>query len=680
MSNRYWSTSVRVLAAIAAIAAVTGIGFPGRAGSTAIDLADLDRGCSACRDFYQFATGGWRARHPIPPAFGMWGRDLQLAEQTRDKLHGILDAAAANPESGDADWRRIGLFYRSCMDTSAIEASGTAPIDDDLAAIGAVADSSDLADVAARINLQGAGALFTLSGQPDLTRSDRITAEIDQAGLGLPERDYYLRSDDGSRRIRAAYEAHIATQFRNLGEDAASAAHQAAAVVAIESRLARSSVALADLRDPKTLHHPMTPGDLQKLAPGIDWPRYFRASGAPAVARLNVSEPQFFSELSRTLGAVPLADWKAYLRWHVVLGSSSSLPARFEAAAFSFYGTTLRGRKEQAPRWKRCAGATNRLLGNALGKEYVKRFFSPAARAQAQTLIDGLTAVLREDLANLAWMSPQTRARALRKLAAVHRKIGFPAVWRDDRDLVISARPYGFNARAARSFENRRNLDKIGGAVDRDEWFVSAATVNAYYDAQNNDIIFPAGFLQPPFFDPAGDPAANYGLAGATIGHELIHAFDDQGRHFDGAGNLVDWWSGRDAAEFDRRTQCLVDQADAYVAIDGLHLHGRLVVGEAAADLGGLRLAYRAFERTLAGKRRVRVDGFTPEQRFFLAFAGGWATSATPETTRLMVQSNPHPPAAFRVDATLANMPEFSAAFACSARDQMVAAKRCRVW
>ena len=683
--NTLWSWSVRTAAALALVALVWGLGIlPGRAqgrDQNAVDLnAALDPSCPACRDFYQFATGGWRRRNPVPPAYSSWSHDNVIAERTRTLLRGILEEAEKHPDDGDPDTRRLGLFYKSCIDSAGIAAAGTRPLQDELVAIDGITDRAGVVASAARINAQGGNALLQFSSAQDLRDSTRVVGELDQGGLGLPDRDYYLRGDPKSQALLRTYRRHVALQFRNSGDEPEEAAREAAAVVALETRLAKEQLSNVQVRDPKTLDHPTTMAALQQLAPRIDWEGYFRDVDAPPMSRLNVGMPGYIRSLSRELPRTPLSDWKTYLRWQLVAANASALPARFERAAFEFYGGALRGRKQQLPRWKRCVAATDMALGDALGRAYVKLAFPPESKARALALTDNLQATLRGDLATKAWMSQPTRTRAVHKLDLLLKKIGYPNHWRDYSAMHIEDAPYAANAAESRRFEVARQLAKIGRPVDREEWQMTAATVNAYYNPQLNEIVFPAAVLQPPYFNLTDDDAVNYGEAGAIIGHEMTHGFDDEGRQFDGEGNLRNWWTPADGQAWDRRTKCIADQASRYVAIDNLHLNGRLVVGEATADLGGLVIAYRAFERAQAGKPRRTLGGFTPEQRFFIAYANSWATSYTPQTVRYLVQADPHPVAAYRVNGTLADMAEFTAAFHCTVRDPMTPSQRCSVW
>lgn len=679
--NTLWSWSVRAAAAFALVASVAGVGIlPGHAQGRDLDRADLDLSCPACRDFYQFATGGWRKRNPVPPAYSSWSHDNVIAERTRTILRGILEEAEKHVDDGDADTRQIGLFYKSCIDTAAIAIAGTRPIQDELVAIDGITDRAGVVASAARINAEGGNALLQFSSAQDLRESTRVIGELDQGGLGLPDRDYYLRSDQKSQALLRTYQRHIAAQLSNLGDEPEEAAGEAATVVALETRLAREQLSNIQVRDPKALDHPTTMAALRQLAPAIEWSDYFRDVEAPPMRRLNVGMPAYVRALSRELERAPLSDWKTYLRWQLVAVNATALPSRFEETAFAFYGRALRGQKQQLPRWKRCVAATDMALGEALGRAYVKVAFSPESKARALALTDNLQATLRSDLATKAWMSPTTRAHAVRKLDLLLKKIGYPNHWRDYSAMHIEEAPYAANASESRRFEVARQLAKIGRPVDRGEWQMTAATVNAYYNPQLNEIVFPAAVLQPPYFNLAADDAVNYGEAGGIIGHEMTHGFDDEGRQFDGEGNLRDWWTPTDSQAWDRRTQCIIDQADRFVAIDNLHLNGKLVVGEATADLGGLVIAYRAFERAQAGKARRTIGGFSPEQRFFIAYAESWATNYTPQTIRYLVQADPHPLAAYRVDGTLADMPEFADAFHCTARDAMVPAQRCSVW
>ncbi|MGZ7080780.1 MAG: M13 family metallopeptidase, partial [Thermoanaerobaculia bacterium] len=515
--------------------------------------------------------------------------------------------------------------------------------------------------------------LFVFGSSSDLHDPNQDMAELHQGGRGLPERSYYFEQDEKSKGIRDAYVAHVAALLRLGGEDEARASRDAQSAMKIETALAQGSMSRAELRNPDAVDHPMSREELRALAPHFDWDDYFRVMGAPEFTRINVSQPEFVRAIDRQIESTDVDEWKGYLRWRVLTAVADQLPGALEAEDFAFYGKTLAGRQENYPRWRRCVDAADGALGDALGRLYVARAFPPSAKAHAQQMIDNLIAALRSDIAELQWMSPATREKAAEKLARYKIEIGYPSRWRDYGALDVADAPYVTNAMAASSFEIHRTIAKIGKLRDKTEWEMNPHEVNAYNSPTLNSITFPAGILQPPFFDPNGDDGYNYGGMGAVIGHEIIHGFDDEGRRFDALGNLHDWWQPDDSKQFDRRASCVSNQFSSYVVGD-VHVNGNLVLGESIADLGGLKIAYAAYQRSLASKGRAVVDGFTPEQRFFLGWARIWATSATPESERLQTTANEHPVSRFRVNGPMSNMPEFAAAFQCAAGTSMVRA------
>ncbi|HEV7797440.1 MAG TPA: M13 family metallopeptidase, partial [Pyrinomonadaceae bacterium] len=509
-----------------------------------------------------------------------------------------------------------------------------------------------------------------------------VTADIDQGGLGLPDRDYYTKTDEKSKKIKDEYVKHVAKMFELLGDDAAKAASEAQTVVALETKLAEASMTRVERREPANVYHRMTVAQLHELAPGFDWSGYFQKIGVPPKTDVNVESPEFFKAMNQQLASAPIADWQTYLRWHLINSNAAALSSKFVDEDFNFKGKTLQGSKENLPRWKRCVGGTDRVLGEALGEVYVKTAFPPAAKARALEMVRNLEAALKTDITTLGWMSEPTRKQAIVKLDAFLNKIGYPDKWRDYSSLQVDRGSYVNNRFRANAFGKRRELNKIGKPVDKTEWGMSPPTVNAYYNPQINEIVFPAGILQPPFFDAEADDAFNYGGMGSVIGHEMTHGFDDEGRQFDSTGNLANWWSDVDLKAFTERAQCVIDQFSSFEVEKGLNENGKLVAGESIADLGGLVVAYAAFQKAMEGKPRVVIDGFTPEQRFFLGYARGWATNTRPEFARLLVNIDPHPLAKFRVNGPLANMPQFAAAFQCKTGDAMTRdeTRRCQIW
>ncbi len=653
----------------------------GAPAAAALDRANIDPTCKACDDFYQYATGGWSKHTAMPAGHPRWGSFDELAQRNRDELHVILEDAAKNTSApAGSDEQKLGSFYRSCMDEAAVESAGTAPLAPLLSGIAAVADEPALVRELAALQHAGVDGGLPLGSRADTKDSARQIASLGFGGLGLPDRDYYLGDDERSKTIRAAFRDYVATQLRNLGDDAAAAGSEADGVLALETALAQATPRRADLRDPYKLYNPTSLAQLSALAPHLSAPAYFSALGAPAFATVNVSVPAYVKAYDAQLAATPLATWKAYLRYRVADAYAAVLPKRFDEASFGFRSGTLLGVKEQLPRWQRCTTLTDASLRDVLGKVYVARAFSPAAKGRALALVSNLQGVLRDDIHSLSWMSPPTRTRAVAKLDAFTKKIGYPDRWEDYSTLAVGGGAPARNLLAVRAWNDARTLARIGTPTDRARWGMTPPTVNAYYNPSNNEIVFPAGILQPPFFNAAADDAVNYGAVGAVIGHEMTHGFDDQGRQFDPRGNLSDWWTPADAAAFKGRAQCIVDEFSGFEPAPGTHLQGSLVQGEAIADLGGLTIAYKAFERTAQFKAHQLIDGYTPEQRFFLAYAQVWRSMATEGYIRQLAATDPHPFDKYRVIGTLSNMPEFRHAFACAATDAMVRPNRCQIW
>ena len=651
------------------------------ANAPAIDTSNLDPTCKPCDDFYQFATGGWTKRTTLPTGHARWGGFDELAERNRDELHTILEAAAkvTNAPAG-SDTQKLGSFYRACMDTDAIEKAGTAPLAPLFAAIGAAHDVPSLVTAIATLQRDGVNAGVPFGARPDTKDSSKQIAAIAFGGLGLPDRDYYFNEGERAATIRTAYKTYVTTQFQNLGDDAAKAATEADAVIALETALAKATPKRADLRDPYKLYNPTPVDKLAALAPHVPWKTFFAAYGPPAFTTVNVSVPAYMTAYDEQLAATPVDTWKTYLRFHTVDTYAGTLPKRFEDASHAFRSGVLLGTKEQLPRWQRCTSSTDAALRDVLGKAYVAAAFPTAAKTRAQQLVDNLQSVLHDDIGTLAWMSAPTKTRAREKLAAFTKKIGYPDKWEDFSALQVGTGPFASDVLAVREWNNARTIARIGTPTDRARWGMTPPTVNAYYNPSNNEIVFPAGILSPPFFNATADDAVNYGAIGAVIGHEMTHGFDDQGRQYDPKGNLNDWWQPADAAAFKTKAQCIVDEYEAFEPAPGQHENGRLVQGEAVADLGGLTIAYKAFERTPQAKAHKVIDGYTPEQRFFLAYAQVWRSIATEGYIRQIAATNEHPWDKYRVLGTLSNMPEFQAAFKCAATDKMVRKDRCQIW
>ncbi|HEX7149911.1 MAG TPA: M13 family metallopeptidase [Thermoanaerobaculia bacterium] len=639
-------------------------------GPHGFDLAQLDRTISPCDDFYQYATGGWRKANPLKSTYSRFGRFEEVAERNRTTLRAILEEAKPGTQLGD--------FWSSCMNEASIEQQGLAPIRDDLARIDAI---SSRAAVVAEVHRQqrlGLSPLFRLSAQNDYRKSDQIIAAIFQAGLGLPDRDYYLRDDE--RFATTRYVEHIEQLFTLAG--VATARADAERVLNLETQLARASMARVDQRNPENVYHLTAVSELASTAPAFRWPELFTAAGLRDLRMLNVAQPEFFVAANRLLEEAPLETWKAYLRWQLLDAVAPALSTPFVQQDFAFRGQTLSGQQEIQPRWQRCVRAADTHIGQLLGQEYVRRNFTPEAKAKMNELIDNLIAALREGIPALQWMGEATKAEATRKLDAFKRRIGYPETWIDYSTLQLGD-SYAENFLAARRFAFERSMSRVGKPDDPNEWgFFTPATVNAGYNPTRNDITFPAGILQPPFYDPNADDAYNYGGIGTVIGHEMTHGFDDQGAKFDAAGNLRNWWSAEDLRNFQSRAECIANQYSEFVVEPGLTIHGKLVTGEAIADLGGATLALRAYQKSLEGKPHATIDGYTPEQRFFLGFAQVWAENMAIEEQRRRALTDPHAQGPFRVNGTVANMPEFRYAWSCPVGTRMVRAEaqRCGIW
>jgi len=647
-----------------------------------LDVASIDRSCQPCSDFYKYADGGWLAKNPIPPEYPSWGRFSELQERNREILRQILERAAKNrmaPEGSNE--QKIGDFYASCMDEATVEAEGLKPLEPEFDRIKRIQSIPELEDVFAHFQRLGVNALFRFGSPQDPNNSTQLIGGAAQGGLGLPDRDYYTKTDDKSKQLREQYVQHVAQMLELMGDDSARAPAEAKTVMGIETALAEASMTRVERRDPDKTYHKMERSQLAALTPSFAWPAYFRDLGSPDVREVDVAQPKFFEAANRMLTSVPLADWKTYLRWRVIDAAAPSLSSKFVEEDFNFNGRTLQGTRELLPRWKRCVRATDRELGFALGQVYVAEHFPPEAKARALEMVHNLIAALHDDLSTLPWMGPETRKAALAKLEAFMLKIGYPDKWRDYSAFHVDRGPYVMNVLRGDLFEFNRDLAKIGKPVDRTEWGMTPPTVNAYYNAEMNEIVFPAGILQPPFFDAQADDAVNYGGIGAVIGHEMTHGFDDQGRKFDAQGNLKNWWTPEDLKNYETRAQCVEKQFDSYVVTGDIHENGKLVLGESIADLGGLTLAYKAYEKSLEGKSRPEtVDGFTPEQRFFLSYAQIWAQNGRPQYELLLVNVDPHPLTRFRAVAAPSNMPAFAEAFSCKPGDSMVRPGRCQIW
>jgi putative endopeptidase len=652
-----------------------------------IDPANFDTTCAACTNFFEFANGGWLKKAAIPAAYSRWGSFEELSDQNTAVLREVIEASAAKKDAplGSND-QKIGAYYRSCMDSAGAERAGLDPVRPLLQRIDGITSVGQMKQELGQLERESGIAPIGAGAGPDRKDSKTVIVNLFQGGTTLPDRDYYLSAAPRYKTVRDSLAPHIARMFVLAGEGRTQADSDAARVVALETRLAQAQMARVAMRNPDSTYHKMTVADLQRAtSPGFDWVRYLSDAGAAGVTpatTVNVGQPAFFAALDTLYGTQPLATWKAYLRWHALSSAAPTLSSAFANEAFAFT-RNLTGATEQLPRWKRCVGATNAALGELVGQEYVKRTFTAEDKARALAMVGNLQAALRERIQGLTWMSDSTKQQALAKLAAFTKKIGYPDKWRDYSALQVADTTYYDNARRARLFNQHYNWNKLGRPVDRTEWGMTPPTVNAYYNPAVNEIVFPAGILQPPFYNPKADDAVNYGAMGAVIGHEMTHGFDDQGRRFDAEGNLRDWWTAADAAKFKARAQRVVDQFSAYTVVDSTtHLNGQLTQGENIADLGGLTIAYAAMEKAYAGKPRPRIDGFTPEQRFFLGWAQVWRELSRPERARVLAATDPHSPGVYRVNGPLSNMPEFKRAWGCKDADPMVrpADQRASIW
>lgn len=644
------------------------------------DVKYLDRSVDPCANFYKFSCGGWIAANPLPPDQARFGRFDALQDRNREILRNVLEMAMVGRPGRTALEQKIGDMYAACMDEKTVDAKGIAPLKPDLDRIAALMDKKQLAELAASLFRIGTPVFFNFSSEQDAKDSTKEIAGLDQGGLGLPDRDYYFKTDPTSVMLRKQYLEHVTKMFELLGTPPAEAAQKAQAVMTIETALAEGSFDRITRRDPEKVYHKMTLKELEALAPGFDWNAFFKSAGAPAIQSLDVSVPPFVKAFQGVLDKSSLDDLKAYLTWHLVHSSAPLLPQAFVEENFNFYAKILRGQKEMRPRWKRCVDLVDGQIPDALGKIFVQKTLGEQGKQRTQKMVAEIERALAANIMSLDWMSPKTKHEALVKLHAIANKIGDKAHWLDYANVKIARDDlYGDSSRAS-AFELARQLGKIGKPVDKTDWQMSQPTVNAYYDPQENDVNFPAGILQPPFYDNKMDDAVNYGGIGAVIGHELTHGFDDQGRQFDAKGNLRDWWTEADAKAFRERADCLVKQYDGYVAVDDVHVSGKLTLGENTADNGGLRLAYRALMDSLAGKEPAPIDGFTAQQRFFLGFAQIWCENETPESKRQLALTNPHAPAEFRVNGAVSNMAEFRTAFGCKEGQPMAPVLSCRVW
>jgi len=614
-------------------------------------------------DFYRYANGSWLKRTAIPPEYARWGSFDELMQRNISNLKLLCERASAQDNSPSAIEHMVGDFYASGMDEAAINQSGAAALNFEFTKISAIATPADVLNEIASLHKIGVNAGFEFGSEADFKDSNHELAQLAQGGLGLPDRDYYFRDDDKSKKLREAYVKHVAKTLMLLGDSQASAQTGSQAVMKLETSLAKASLSAVQLRNPYASYHKMTVQKVESLVPDLNLTSYFTSVRAPSFTDINLAHPDFFKAFSVVLNTTPISDWKTYLRWHLVHTYSPYLSEDYVRENFSFYGVTLTGTKVMKPRWKRVVTTIDRSIGEALGQLYVNAYFPAESKERALKLVSNLRAALGDKIGTLEWMDEATKQKAREKLNSFTVKIGYPDTWRDYSNLVINRGPYVLNVLKANAFEVRRNLIRIGKEVDKSEWGMSTPTVNAYYNPLQNEIVFPAGILQPPFFDAKADDAVNYGGIGAVIGHEMTHGFDDQGRQFDSHGNLTNWWSKESEQKFKVRSAAIVDQFNGYFPISDLHINGQLTQGENIADLGGLKIAYAGLQKALADQSRDKIDGFTPEQRFFISFASVWAGKMTPESLRLQLNTNPHSPGEFRTNGPLSNLDEFAQAF-----------------
>ncbi len=645
------------------------------------DLSSLDPTCPACKDFAQFATGGWKTNNPIPADRTNWARFVKLSRDNQTVVQGIIEASASSTAAAGSNERKVGDYYGSCMNMDARNKAGLAPIAPILARIDAIAAPADLPAALAMLHDDGADGFFVAGPTVDTHDSNATIVGLTQGGLALGDRDFYLLDDAKSQGIRDAYVQHVAAELALSGWDQARAHDAATKILALETSIAKFTRDRVAQRDPKLNYNKMDLAGIASAAPGFAWDRYFADRKLPAAtAPINVTNPQFAHDIAALMTATPLADVKAYLRWHALNAFDGTLSQPFVDEEFAF-SSKLTGAKQQQPLAERCTAAVDGVLGEAVGAAFVQQRFSPAAKERAKTMIANLRSVLRDDITTLSWMSEPTRQQALAKLDAFTVKVGYPDKWTDYSKLEVSPGPYAANVISATAWAQTRAIDRIGKPRDRTLWGMTPPTVNAYYNPVNNEIVFPAGILQPPFFDPANDDAINYGGMGAVIGHEMTHGFDNTGRKFDAQGNNRDWWQPADATAYEARAKCVEDEFSSFTVGDQ-HINGKFVLGEAIADLGGITIAYKAFQKAQAGKPRVVIDGFTPEQRFFLGYAQWFTRQFRDEEARKRITTDPHPNDYYRINGTVANLPEFATAFFCKMNDPMVrpAANRCKIW
>jgi putative endopeptidase len=646
----------------------------------------MDKTADPCTDLHQYACGNWIAKNPVPAEYPDWDRFSELYEVNLAILHNILDKAAVPDAKRSAEEQKIGDYYASCMDEAAVEQKGASPLKPQLDTIAAMKSKSEMADQVARLQNFGIPSLMRFNSQQDFKNAESMIAQFDQGGLGLPDRDYYVKDEADKKEKREKYQLHVQKMFQLLGDSQPAAEEEAAVVMAIETDLAKASQDRTFRRDPNNVYHKMTKAEFIKLSPSFDWNRYWQLMKVPQFTEVNLAPPDFLKGMNAAIDAHPVEHWKTYLRWKVLNSAAAYLSKAFVDEDFDFNEHIMGGSEQIRPRWKRCVDYVDGNLGEALGKVYVDQTFGAEGKRRMLEMVDALHSALAKDIADLDWMDAATKQKAGEKLKAFARLIGYPDKWRDYSTLAVVRDDFYGNVNRGDGFEKHRILNRTGRPVDHGEWLMSPPTVNAYYRGSMNDITFPAGILQPPFFENAMDDAVNYGGIGLVIGHEMTHGFDDEGRKFDAHGNLNDWWTAEDGKKFEERASCFVNEYGSFSPVDDMHLNGKLTLGENTADNGGARIAFMALQQTLAEKAKSdpkvleKIDGFTPEQRYFLGFGQVWCDNRRPEFSKQMVTLDPHSPDKFRVNGVVQNMPEFQKAFSCKAGAPMVRQNACRVW
>ena len=668
--NRSILLGVLCAASLAAVADTSNAG---------LHLDWLDKSGDPSKDFFSYANGGWQKQNPIPAAYSRWGTFAVLSKENQEVIRQILEDSAKAKNAPGSTEQKVGDFYAAGMDERAIDAAGIKPLQSEFAAIDAIKDQAGLQREMAHLHMIGVDVMFNFGQMQDFKDSSKVIGAAFQGGLGLPDRDYYLKDDAKFKQVRDAYVTHITNTFKLLGDAPDKAAAEAKTVMGMETALAQASMSRVDERTPTNIYHPMTLQELSAATPDISWQGYFSAIGHPELQGINLAMPDFFKALDSAMAKTSLDDWKTYLRWHTLDTFAPYLSKPFVDEDFAMR-SALTGAKELLPRWQRVVSTEDNALGFAIGKLFVEKKFPPSSKQAVVDILHGIRGALKDDLSTLVWMSPDTRKAAAVKLDLMAERIGYPDKWRDYSSLDVKRDSYVQNVMRANEFLQKRELNKIGKPVDKEEWDMTPQTVNAYYDPSMNNINFPAGILQPPFFDPSAPAAVNYGALGFVMGHEMTHGFDDQGAQFDGHGNLKNWWTPDDLKKFQVATNCISDHFSSYTVDGGLHVQGKLVTGEATADLGGLTLAWRAFHASKAYKEAKTIDGYTPDQQFFLGAAHVWAMNIRPEESRRLVTIDPHPPGVDRVNGTMANMPQFQQAFHVPDGSPMVNKDRCVIW